>query len=62
MREYDKVRSVLDEHGWDNRIIELQSHSWCHRNMVQVASDNSDFGKEIRDYLHKQGYRWYHFI
>lgn len=62
MKEYDRVKSALDEHGWDKRIIEPKSHSWCQRNMVQVASDDSGFGKETRDYLHRKGYRWYHFI
>lgn len=61
IKEYDKVKSALDEHGWDKRIIEPKSHSWCQRNMVQVASDDSGFGKETRDYLHHRGYRWYYF-
>ena len=61
MLEYDKVKSALYEHGWDKRIIEPKSHTWCQRNMTQVASDDTGFGKETRDYLYEKGYRWYHF-
>ena len=62
MQEYRKVKSALDEHGWDERIIEPKSHSWCQRNMVQIASDDAGFGKETRNYFHEKGYKWYHFI
>lgn len=62
MSEYGKVKSALDKHGWDKRIIEPKSHSWCQRNMAQVASDDSGFGNETREYLKNKGYKWHHFI
>ncbi len=57
MQEYRKVKSALDKRGWDERIIEPKSHSWCQRNMAQVASDDSGFGKETREYLHEKRMR-----
>ena len=62
MQEYSKVKSVLDERGWDEKIIEPKSHSWCQRNMVKVASDHSGFRREAREYLRNKGYKWYNFF
>jgi hypothetical protein len=62
MQEYRKVKSALDDHGWDERIIEPKSHSWCQRNMAQVASEDSGFGNEAREYLKDKGYKRYNFI
>lgn len=59
IREYHKVRRHLEEFGWGEEVVELKSHSWCQRRMVQVASTDSGFEKKTRDYLHKKGYRWY---
>lgn len=62
MEEYGDLRNALEKYSWDERIIEPKSHSWCQRNMAQVASEDSGFGEETKKYLHEKGYRWYHFI
>ncbi|MFC1696764.1 hypothetical protein ACFL1H_00370 [Nanoarchaeota archaeon] len=59
--EYKKVKSKL-EVGWDENIVKKKSRSWCQRHLTRVAADETDYGKEVREYHHNQGYRWYHFI
>jgi len=55
-RNHGRVRTLLEKRGWDERIIESKSHSWCDRNMVKVASDDAGFGEETEQYLEKMGY------
>jgi len=62
LQEYDKVKTALSEHGWDERIIEQKSHSWCQRNMARVASADTGCEEKTRMYLREKGYRWYHLL
>lgn len=62
MKEYCKIKNILEENSWDEGLIERKSHSWCQRNIVQIASNNVGFGNETKEYLCEKGYRWYHFV
>lgn len=54
VREYKKVREAFEEYGWDERIVEPKSHSWCQRHATKIAAKDTGFGKEIRDYFNKK--------
>ena len=60
LNEYYQVKNLFVKHGWDERVIEPKSHSWCQRNAAQVASNDTGFGKLTKEYFNKKGYRWYH--
>ena len=62
LSQYREVKRALEENGWDERLIDTKSYSWCQRNLVLVASYDTGFGKETKKYLKDQGYRWYSFL
>lgn len=59
---YRQVRQALARHGWDERIIEPKSYSWCQRNAARTAAIDNGYGDEINQYFREQGYKWYHII
>lgn len=62
LSEYKKIKAALSTHGWDERIIEPKSHSWCQRNAARVAAIDTGYKEEIDNYYEKEGYKWYHII
>jgi len=49
--EYKRIKQALTRSGWDERIIEPKSHSWCQRNTARVAAINCGYKQEINQYF-----------
>ena len=49
--EYKEIKQALTRYGWDERIIETKSHSWCQRNTARVAAINCGYKQEIDQYF-----------
>jgi len=62
IKRYKKLKNILNKRGWNKRIIDSMSHTWCERNLIQLVSDDSGFGEKTRNYLYQKGYEWYHFF
>lgn len=62
LSEYNKIKEALLRHGWDKRIIEPKSHSWCQRHAARLAAIDSGYKEEIDNYYSEEGYKWYHVI
>jgi hypothetical protein len=60
--EYRRVKNALSRHGWDKRIIEPKSYSWCQRHAAKAAAIDTGFKEEIDQYYKERGYKWYSFI
>ncbi|OGD85511.1 hypothetical protein A2164_00385 [Candidatus Curtissbacteria bacterium RBG_13_35_7] len=60
--EYKSVKKALAKFGWDSRIIEPKSHSWCQRHAARTGAIDSGYGEEIDQYFAQKGHKWYHFI
>ena len=56
--EYKKIKQALIRHGWDERIIETKSHTWCQRNTARVAAINCGYKQEIDQYFREHEYEW----
>ena len=54
--EYKKIKQALTRHGWDERIIETKSHTWCQRNTARVAAINCGYKQEIDQYFREHEY------
>jgi hypothetical protein len=59
--EYKKTKNLLKKYGWNSKIIQAKSHSWCQRNMLITISKELGFKDKTKNYLYDKGYRWYHF-
>ena len=53
-QEYKNVRQAFERYGWDEKIAETKSHSWCQRHATRVAAKDTGFGKEIKEYFAKK--------
>ncbi len=62
LSQYKEVRKALAKFGWDPRIIEPKSHSWCQRHAARTAAVDSGYESEVNEFLAQKGYRWYHFL
>ncbi len=62
IEEYKKVKSALEKYGWDRRIVKTKRNSWCQRHLAQIASDETGYGEQTKNYFYEKGYRWYHFL
>lgn len=60
--EYRVIKKSLTKHGWDRRIIEPKTHSWCQRNAARVAATDTGYKKEVDKYYKERGIKWYQFI
>jgi hypothetical protein len=49
--EYHRVRSDLEHFGWNERIIEPKSHSFCQKIVAIVAATDCGFEKEVKEYF-----------
>lgn len=58
--EYLKIKSAFERKGWDEKLIEPKSHSWCQRRAVRLAATDVGYLSETDQYFYKNGYRWYH--
>ena len=61
-QNYKQVKDVLEQRGFDERLIKPFMHSKCQRDAVLVASEDLGFKKKVSDYYYGQGYRWYHIL
>jgi len=53
--DYKRIKQALTKYGWDERIIETRSHSYCQRNTARVAASSCGYKQEIDQYF---GGRW----
>lgn len=53
-RDYKRIKSLLEEYGWNEHAIEAKSRSWCQRHIAKVASADAGFGKEVKNYFAQQ--------
>lgn len=60
--EYKKVRGELERRGWDERIINPKSHSWCQRNAARAAAIDTGYKDEVDSYYAREGHKWYLFF
>lgn len=61
-QEYKRVKDLLFENGFDERIIRLFVHSRCQREAVITAARDLGLEAETMDYFEQAGYRWFHFL
>lgn len=61
-KEYKKVKRALEEHGFDERLVETMAHSWCQRHAARLAAEETGSLFQFNEFIRKEGYRWYHVL
>lgn len=61
-KEYKKIKNALEEHGWDERIVEPKMYSWCQRYAAKQAAKQLGYETEFNRFLEEEGHKWYHFL
>jgi hypothetical protein len=54
--EYCDIKSALERHGWDERIVRLKMHSWCQRHAARQASKQLGYGEQFDQFAGQQIY------
>jgi len=62
IREYLRIRDLLQAYGFRPRLYQERSRSRCQRDAVMQAARETGFQHEIRDYFAGLGYRWFHIL
>jgi hypothetical protein len=61
-QNYKQVKDQMFLNGYQERQLKPLLKSSCQRQAANLAADELGFGKEIKSYYHREGYRWYHII
>jgi hypothetical protein len=60
--DYKKVKGLLEEKGWDDRIVRPKSYSWCDRYATKQAAKQTGHQEEYRNFNENEGHKWYHLL
>lgn len=58
LRRYNKVKSILREHGWDERVMKPMEHWWCDRYAARKAAIDTGHKEEVDQYYRRTGQSW----
>ncbi len=61
-QDYKKLKDVLYDHGFDDRLIKPFVGSKCQRDAVIMAAKDLNHLKKTKDLFLRLGYRWYHIL
>jgi len=59
---YKRVKKLLEEKGYDDKIVRPKSYSWCDRYAVNQAVKQTGYLDEYRDFNQREGHKWYHIL
>jgi len=57
-----EVKKLLEEKGYDDKIVRPKSYSWCDRYAVNQAVKQTGYLDEYRDFNQREGHKWYHIL
>ena len=58
-KKYKKVKHSLNEHGWDQRIVDPFINSyWCDRYVVRQDARDLGYKQEIKELYDQNGNSW----
>ncbi len=60
--EYVKVKSALEELGWDDRIVKPKMYSHCQRHLSRQAAKQTGYLNEFDKFARREGHKWYHVL
>jgi len=61
LRIYKRVKTDLQNHGWDERFIKPELHWWCFRYAARKAAIDTGYRKEVTEYYKRMGASWLKF-
>lgn len=61
-REYQRIKAMLQRHGYNERIMQPVSRSRCQRDAAMLAAREVGHCRQTAAYFRALGYRWYHIL
>ena len=61
-QDYKKLKDVIHEYGYDDRLVKPFVGSKCQRDAVVMAARDLDHIDDVKALFFNLGYRWYHIL
>ncbi len=61
-QEYRKIKGILEERGWDERIVKPKMYSWCKRHSARQAAKQLGYLEKFDEFSKSEGHKWYHLL
>jgi hypothetical protein len=61
-QNYKQVKDQMFLNGYQERQLKPLLKSSCQREAALLAANELGYGKEVKSYFQRKGYRWYHII
>jgi hypothetical protein len=61
-QDYKKIKDVIYEYGYDDRLVRPFVGSKCQRDAVVMAAKDLNHSNKVNSLFIKLGYRWYHIL
>jgi len=61
-QDYKKLKDVIYEYGYDDRLVKPFVGSKCQREAVVMAAKDLDHFNSVKSLFLRLGYKWYHIL